>query len=841
MKYLVSFLLFFLSLTLSAQGEDPTVHESGAGMHIVSGNPNELPSLRYPNVRFDAHFAYDARSKISYEWVGIDSLRPWEPNHRVVYEDGKLFIGGTQINIVQDSTSFKNEIAQLRFDVDVLLSLFGPQKIVFFGFGQSNADGRASVDWTVHPRIFDLTETGDTIPSDPNNATPVHEAALAHVKKYPNDTVYVLKIAEGGTSIDKWDPNASLRNRAEAAIAAHPGLAPNAVFWSQGERDRPGSGINGGQSGNAADIRYYERMRDVVYPWIAGLFGSNRVIVSINEVYEGPGATYSENINGAFYLLADDPNLNIDTVTSGQYPTFDGLHFTAESTARIGAGFHYDYENARGAVVAPPETAPPIKYNFQDSETIEFDVNESTVSARYIGPTTGGGSGGGGGQGGGGPQLPTIFSFEAFGAPTSAMVTSGDSVVRWTSGDLILTALRTPPTIDSNFLQFQDGRLARPGANTFLRLDQDFTSVVVFSTGANTSGETILYSRTQMGRYTVSLRDGELAAGFYSDVDGQWQTKSSPVSALTDYILVLSHSSANVTTAYLNDVEMTGSGVGYTTEGSRFVIGSTAEDGAGRSFTGRLGAVVAYEEMSDAQGSTDIYTYFHRRYFGDGGDADPPPGQADSDNPTAEEVFTTQGPSVQEKLDSLTGAVDFFASPLRSPLLIDWAMEDFTVADAYTNWPTAATGSQLLVRDGFCLVSQYTLYKGVWRLIGPIYPTYIQQSATLAGGAEEYVFTIRYHANYQPTPVVVSRSDSNYQLSFSQTNISSSGQDNYVELIVTALYSDNAGGAVQPPLDFDATVRLDFCGGQTATLSLFATQAPTQGQSNFSVSTSIPQ
>lgn len=845
-------------------------HEAGAGMHIVDGNPNELPSLRYVDVRFDAHFAYDVRSKVSYEWVGSDEMNPWQPNYRVRYTAGKLYVNDEEVAFTAVGDQ---ELATRTTSDSVYISISRGNEIALpklSGAGQSSGSGRGLY-------VMTMEENGGLDPnkyqfSYGNGSNGRYIGGYVPVDMRVEALALISDSNMDGAQVELHYTTPD-RNTVETGVAAVGDATTNIVVTPATDFTVPGGSFvnlftrsgNSGRdivativlsyplSGGGSSEAYNDQeLKDTT----AALRGDITIIqgqlIDLDQIKLsratltdslGPlRATLAQHRNDIDVLLSRTPyddqelrdsliriradlNALMDEVAQGDnvelaaiYNSIDSVgalipdhpYVVDESQGYLNFGSSQAYSNSEGAIVGL--NLFDYSAGFQKTNTLGFNIfNKEALASvnrsNYIGSNL-------------------LFPQDE----VNQFFLINQNII---GSDISLSRVSNFGVSYLNNINIVGNQISNGGFNHLniiaentTSARQDYHSIFgseqsrLFSSGKFNLNTEQDYQQGDILTYDASTNRFVRATASSNVTNDGVVTNATFSGSGSNRTLTIERSVGSDIVAPLNLSDLTG-GAAYNDQELRDSLASHL------AWLLHLESTYSDEDIDDAIAAAEQ----RAKVYAD---------NVSTDDQTASEV-PSRGSNVEVRLDSLASAVDYLSSPFRSPLVIDWAMENFTLDDAYTNWPTAAAGSQLLVKDGSCLVSQYTLYKGVWRLIGPIHPTYIQQSATLAGGAEEYVFTVRYHANYQPTPVVVSRSNSNYQLSFSQTNISSSGQDNYVELIVTALYSDNAGGAVQPPLDFDATVRLDFCGGQTATLSLFATQAPTQGQSNFSVSTSIPQ
>ncbi len=234
--------------------------------------------------------------------------------------------------------------------------------------GQSNTGGYGMGSWTLSrpwtpdplTKVWDASaKTWATLQPGVNSGYdgqpltwgPEMQFALEFRARFPNEPLYIVKQAYGGTGLAAdweawhydWSPNSDneLFDRTTAVIAeagsAAGGLRPDAVFFGQGEEDATNwadaSAYGGNLHGLLAAVRA-EWMGDG-----AGKVGFFQI---------GTNWAFADDVRAAQAAVdAADPNAgSIDT--RGFSLQADGTHYAAQGFEAIGRGFFQLYQGWRG-------------------------------------------------------------------------------------------------------------------------------------------------------------------------------------------------------------------------------------------------------------------------------------------------------------------------------------------------------------------------------------------------------------------------------------------------------------------------------------------------------------
>jgi hypothetical protein len=209
--------------------------------------------------------------------------------------------------------------------------------------GQSNMDGRDNTgDLAPDDRILIARLDSTTERWEPSDNNPCFQFAKAYLRKNPNCIFVAFFRAQGGTSLEAWYAGSVLRSEWEAIVAAHGNPHLDAILHHQGERDRLGSGINGGASDNEeANDKYYTKFYEEVYAYdVAQPYFDATTPFVVGEVYEGPGRDYTTNVNDALRRIGSDDNPWTTTAKTGLLRVFDGLHFRGTSVDTMGQRYY---------------------------------------------------------------------------------------------------------------------------------------------------------------------------------------------------------------------------------------------------------------------------------------------------------------------------------------------------------------------------------------------------------------------------------------------------------------------------------------------------------------------
>jgi hypothetical protein len=546
-------------------------------------------------------------------------------------------------NELYDDAELRDSLAEHRIDIDAIEPVSLGKSVVFFGFGQSNMDGRDPAgDLSTDPLIIRLNENGTTETATTTNNTPIFQAAKAHRRKYPLDTVYILKIAQGGTSISEWASGGSLRIDADAAIANHSGIECHGIFWLQGESDRDFSGINALNEKGVADSTYYDYFYENVYPWMAGLFGDNPVKVVLGQLSDVEGSTYwTIGRNSAINRMGRDSIPNTSVAVTYDLETYDGLHFDGAAVDTIGQLMHDVWE-----------------------QTPYYELGVDT----YTRPT----------------QLPTpFFDLSAFRFPADDIAKSGNELTQWASNGYTFVEQQTGATVGYRLLDFAESSYMESSESpTVFDRDSIYTFVAVVEVGADTTGEQIFYAHPDAdSRFGVALRDGELSIGMF---DGSWSTASVEVSPGDEIVLIGQCDGSGNISAWANGEEATGTALIYTNGGGtvRHYIG--ALNSTSNKFGGKLGALIAYDEILDLKEIKYLSDSLYSKYFAN----EPYEGSEVTfalDNFLDQDIYTltvgsTQAPNYSVDVTGNIG-VDNTANNVLSTTLTDYTSPSLDPAD----------------------------------------------------------------------------------------------------------------------------------------------------------------
>lgn len=188
---------------------------------------------------------------------------------------------------------------------------------------------------------------------------PEVQFALDFRQAHPDETLYIVKYAWGGTRLDvdpgdwryDWSPRSpdELFDMTAATIreagAALGGQWPTAVFWGQGEED-----ANFRDTAEAYDENLPEFFAAVRAEWMddpAGHIGFFRI--------SGTPA-YGAEVRHA-QLATDEADANAESFDSRPFPLLaDNVHFTAEAQQMSGSAFFELYEGWRTGAPPPDDS-----------------------------------------------------------------------------------------------------------------------------------------------------------------------------------------------------------------------------------------------------------------------------------------------------------------------------------------------------------------------------------------------------------------------------------------------------------------------------------------------------
>lgn len=229
------------------------------------------------------------------------------------------------------------------------------EKRLFVLLGQSNMAGRAPIttpEFEVLPKVFLLNDTGAFVPArNPLNLFsnirketyrqrlgPGYSFARAVSRAYPQDSIYLVLNARGGTSIAHFMKGAAsgffeqTLDRIEQAVEQVPDASLEAVLWHQGEsdRDHPTTYL---PSLHQLMVDYREALGAPELPFICGQLGW------WNDRYAG--------IRKEIARVEELPHAYL--VSSDQLTSFDPHHFDNPSQRRLGLRYARTYLDIEGA------------------------------------------------------------------------------------------------------------------------------------------------------------------------------------------------------------------------------------------------------------------------------------------------------------------------------------------------------------------------------------------------------------------------------------------------------------------------------------------------------------
>lgn len=477
-----------------------------------------------------------------------------------------------------DDTELRDSITALRGDIGTGGGGSIAKSVVFFGFGQSNMDGRESAgDTASDPLILRLSTGGTTPTATVTDNTPIFQAAKAYRRDNPLDTVYILKVASGGTSITEWGPGGSLRTSASSTIATHGGVKCDAVFWHQGEADRDNQNLNVGLYGEQADSNYYAYFYENVYPWLDSLFGDNTTRIVLGQVSDIETSTYyGLSRNDAINRIGRDSVANTSAVVSYNLETFDNLHFSGEAVDTLGQLYYEAWLN---------------------TPYYEVDVYRREVPIELPDP---------------------FFSLSAFRFPGRDLTQTADrTLTSWSNLGYTFTEQQsTGAAVGFRLLDFDGNQFMSSSQNgTIFDRDSTFTIAAVIEVGDAVTGEQVFYAADDANsRFGIAIRDNEVSVGMF---DGSWSSASDSISLGQKLVVVGQCDGAGNIRTWVDGIEVSGVTRVYTLGGDtdRFFIGALASGTS--NYTGGVGAIVAYRDELNLKQIQYLSDSLRAQYFVD--------------------------------------------------------------------------------------------------------------------------------------------------------------------------------------------------------------------------------